>query len=166
MAAKHHQVEMPLREAGRKDIPLLAIHHRKMFEEIWEKKGENIDESKFEEMEKAYIEKLKRQFSDGACKAWVIEDGAHIIASGALSRVGFVPIPNDSSFHVAYLHSMYSEKEYRQKRCAMRIINEAIGYSKAMGIKRIILNASEAGKPVYEKAGFQPVPDSMRLFIE
>ena len=36
-------VKARIREATVSDIPLLAIHHRKMFEEIWEKNGEDID---------------------------------------------------------------------------------------------------------------------------
>jgi len=69
---------MSIREAVDGDIPILAIHHRKMFEEIWEKKGEDIDSSVSVEIEKAYIRKLQRQFQDGSCKAWVIEDERRI----------------------------------------------------------------------------------------
>ena len=157
---------MPIREAADGDIPLLAVHHRKMFEEICEKKGEDIDSSIFAEIEKAYIRKLRRQFQDGSCKAWVIEDEHRVIASGAVSIVSFVPTPQDLSSDVAYLHSMYTEKDQRNNYCANRIMKQALNHCKAQGIKRIILNASEAGRPIYEKVGFRSVPEMMRLIID
>lgn len=155
-----------IREATVSDISLLAIHHRKMFEEIWENKGEDLDSSRFVEIETSYIKKLQSQLQDGSCKAWVIEDEQRIIASGAISIVSFVPTPQDLSSNVAYLHSMYTEKDQRNNHCAKRIIEQALRYCKAHGIKRIILNASEAGRPIYERIGFRSAPETMRLLLE
>jgi N-acetylglutamate synthase-like GNAT family acetyltransferase len=157
---------MPIREAIDGDIPILAMHHRKMFEEIWAKKGEDIDSSISIEIEKAYIQKLQRQLQDGSCKAWVIEDEQRIIASGAISIVSFVPTPQDMSCDVAYLHSMYTEKDQRHNQRANRIMKQALTHCKVKGIKRIILNASEAGRPIYEKIGFRSAPEMMRLIID
>jgi hypothetical protein len=36
-------IRAALRETTERDIPQFGIHHRKMFEEIWERKGEDID---------------------------------------------------------------------------------------------------------------------------
>ncbi len=156
---------MSLREATVSDIPLLAIHHRKMFEEIWEKKGEEIEWSRFGEIERAYIEKLKCQLEEGSCRAWVIEYEHRVIASGAISIVSFVPTPQDLSSTVAYLHSVYTERDQRNRHCAKRIIQEALRYCKTQGIKRIILNASDEGRPIYEKIGFRSATETMRLLL-
>jgi GNAT superfamily N-acetyltransferase len=61
---------------------------------------------------------------------------------------------------------MYTEKEYRNNNFANRIIEKAIQYCKDHGIKRFFLNASEAGRPIYEKIGFHSAPEIMRLIIE
>lgn len=155
-----------LREATERDISQLGIHHRKMFEEIWVNKCKCLDPSICKEIEEAYVQKLKQELLNGTCKAWVVEHENRIIASGAISIVSFVPSPYDLSSNVAYLHSMYTEKEYRNNGFANLIINKAIQYCKDHKIKRMILNASEAGRPVYEKLGFRPAPDTMRLIIE
>jgi GNAT superfamily N-acetyltransferase len=131
-----------------------------------EEKRERIDPSICKTLEKGYIEKMKRELTDGSCKAWVIEDGNKIVASGAVSIVSFVPTPKDLFFKVAYLHSMYTEKAYRNRQCAQRIIKIALQYCKNNGLKRIILNASDAGRPKYEKLGFQTSPDTMRLLLK
>ncbi|RJR35496.1 MAG: GNAT family N-acetyltransferase [Desulfobacteraceae bacterium] len=158
--------ESALRDASEHDIPQLCNHHRKMFEEIWGRKGRLIDIAVGEEMEREYSRKLARELPSGSCKAWIIESGGRVVASGAITIVSFVPTPVDLSSKVAYLHSVYTETNMRGKNFAGRIVKAAISYCKTSGIRRVILNASEAGRPVYEKIGFTPYPEMMRLIIE
>ncbi|MFC1523720.1 GNAT family N-acetyltransferase [Thermodesulfobacteriota bacterium] len=157
---------MKIHEAQFEDIKQLAVHHKKMFEEIWEQKSQKLDAAKAQEVEQAYIDKLEKQIPDGSCKAWVVRNGNQVIASGAITIVSYVPVPYDTNLNIAYLHSMYTEKEFRGRECARQIIEKAIQYCKENGINRIFLNASAAGKPVYEKTGFSPSPEAMRLLIK
>ena len=158
--------ELILRDATVDDIPLLARHHRKMFEEIWENKFEQIDNDRFSEMETQYARKLQYHVPDDTCKAWVIEDGDNIIASGAVSVAAYVPTPHDSRYEIAFLHSMYTERDYRNRHCALRIVNQAISYCKKRGLKRVFLIASDAGRPIYKKVGFQSAAEIMKYFAD
>ena len=158
--------DMHIREALIGDISIMAEYHRRMFEEIWEKKGEHLDAVKASEIEKAYTEKLETEMNSGACKAWVIEDKGEIISSGAITFVSFVPTPNDLSSKVAYLHSVYTKESHRNGKCAQRIVRAAISYCRSNGVNTIILGASNAGKPIYEKIGFRSTPEMMRLFVD
>jgi GNAT superfamily N-acetyltransferase len=155
-----------MREATTGDISILADHYRRMFDEIWENKGEKISSSLADEIEQAYVRKLRQQLPDGSCRAWLIEEGHRVIASGAVSFVAYVPTPLDPSSTIAYLHSMYTEKDRRNRRCAERIVQQVLDHCRAQGIKRIILNASDAGRPAYEKLGFRIASDMMRLILE
>jgi len=159
-------LDINIQEATCDDIKQMAIHHRKMFEEIWEKKGQKVEAAKAQEIEKAYSEKLQKEIPGGSCKAWVIKNGNRLVASGAISIVSFVPVPNDTNHNIAYLHSMYTEKDFRGRKYAQQINERAIQYCKENGINRVILNASDAGKPIYEKSGFVSSPETMRLFIK
>jgi GNAT superfamily N-acetyltransferase len=125
-----------------------------------------VEAAKAQEIEKAYSEKLEKEIRGGSCEAWVIKNGNRLVASGAISIVSFVPIPNDTNHNIAYLHSMYTEKDFRGRKYAQQIIERAIQYCKENGINRVILNASDAGKPIYEKLGFVSLPEMMRLFIK
>ncbi|MDM8550454.1 GNAT family N-acetyltransferase [Desulfobacterales bacterium HSG2] len=155
-----------IQEAGFEDIPILVRHHRLMFEEIWTLKGLDYDISKLEEMDNAYAKKLQKQLTNNTSKAWFIEDISKIIASGAVSIISMVPVPDDPSDRVAYLHSIYTERGYRNRGFARRIAETAIHYCKSQGIRRMILNASDAGRPVYEKTGFRAADNVMRLWIK
>jgi GNAT superfamily N-acetyltransferase len=157
---------MIVQDAAMDDVRILAAHHRKMFEEIWELKGLEIDIDQAKKLESAYLDKITKQIPKEVCKAWVIKNGDVIIASGAITIISFVPVPSDLSPDVAYLHSIYTEKTHRHKKCAQKIVNRAIEYCRENGINRVFLNASDAGKPVYEKAGFASSPETMRLFIK
>lgn len=157
---------MNVQDATLDDVQILANHHRKMFQEIWEQKGLRIEITRAKELESAYLDKITEQIPEGVCKAWVIKNDDEIIASGAITIVSFVPVPSDLSHNIAYLHSMYTEKTHRQKKCAQKIVDRAIQYCQKNGISRILLNASDAGKPIYEKAGFVSSPEAMRLFIK
>jgi len=155
-----------LREATGHDIPLLSVHHRKMFEEIWEKKGQPIDISAGDEMEQAYSRKLSTELAAGSCKSWLVEQGDQVVASGAITVVNFVPTPNDLSSKTAYMHSIYTEPGSRGQNLASRIVIAALEYCKANGIRRVLLSASKAGKPIYERIGFVSSPEMMRISLE
>jgi GNAT superfamily N-acetyltransferase len=153
-----------IRIATEEDIPRLAIHHRMMFEEIQEKNRVLPNPSEMAVLEKEYAEKLSREFTSGSCISWVVQIGNRIVSSGAISIVSYVPVPHDLSSRIAFLHSVYTEKEYRYQHHAHDITQEAVKYCRNQGIKRLYLAASDDGRPVYEKSGFVPVPNMMMLF--
>ena len=153
-----------IRPATRLDIPALAGHRGKMFEEMWAKSGISADPSAFLALESVYAGKLEDWLGSGSCVAWVIEADGRTVSSGAVSILPYGPVPHDLSPDIAFLHSVYTEKEFRHRHFAQRIAQEAAHYCSTHGIRRLYLFASEAGKPVYEKAGFTPVPNLMVLF--
>ncbi len=151
--------------ATKDEIPTLIAHHRKMFEEIWAVREMKLDSRKMLEMDEAYKKKLSEELKTNACKAWVIKVEDEIVAGGAISIVSMVPLPDDSSYKVAYVHSVYTEPEYRAKGLAALIIKQIINYCRQNQINRITLHASDAGKSIYEKLGFIVSESSMNLML-
>lgn len=160
------EIDLHLREAVVNDISTLATHHYKMFNEIWKKKGKSLSKGKLEKVKQAYVKKLEEQFADKTCKAWVIKIKNKIVASGAITICNFVPTPIDLSYKIAYFHSLYTEEKFRNNNCANLIIEKAIFHCKSKGMQRIILTASDEGRPIYQKYGFKPASDLMRLIVE
>ena len=55
-----------------------------------------------------------------------------------------------------YIWGVYVESSYRRKGIAKQLTNATIEYLKSIGCTMAVLNASPAGKPVYESLGFSP----------
>jgi GNAT superfamily N-acetyltransferase len=154
-----------LRVANTSDIPVLSVLHRKMFFEIWRQRGIPADPSAMERLEEAYAAKLHRQFADGSCRGWVVCCGDRIVSCGAVSICSYVPVPHDPSPVVAFLHSVYTEEEYRGRGYARRITQEAVDYCRKRNIRRVYLFSSDAGRPVYETSGFTAVDTMMMQLL-
>lgn len=157
--------ELAVREASLRDIPAMASHHCRMFAEIWQQKDAILEPHRAAALEEAYAAKLAAELATGICRAWVVEDRGEIVAGGAISIASLVPTPADLSPKVAYLHSIYTERSYRGRKCAQGIVETIIEFCRAHDIRRIMLNTSDAGKPIYEKFGFRSIDDMMRLII-
>jgi hypothetical protein len=61
---------------------------------------------------------------------------------------------------------MYTEPELCGKNLASCIVRAALVYCKANRVRRFILNASKAGRPIYENIGFSSSPGMMKIFID
>ena len=153
-------------EASNKDVSVLVQHHRRMFEEIWNFRSLELDKQKLKEMDAAYKNKLDEEITNGICKAWVVKNEMKIIASGAISIASMVPLPADSSYRVAYIHSVFTEDEYRNQGLAESVTKKILDYCKSKDIYRVLLNASEAGRSIYEKVGFKISDNTMSINLK
>jgi len=148
------------------DIPVLADHHRKMFEEVVMSQKLYPKALNSERLDREYIHKLTNELGT-TCHVWVVrKNDGEVVASGGVSIISMVPVPSDYSYKVAYIHSIFTENKFRNNGLAKRIMDEILQFCKLHGIKRLILNASEAGRPLYEKIGFESATNSMRMIIE
>jgi len=158
--------EVSYRHAGKADIPTLARYHRLMFEEM-HALGESSEHLPvdFETLEQAQRTKLENQIGDGTCMAWVAEYQDQLVAGGAVSILNTVPVPEDPSCRVAFLHSVYTVKEMRGRGIASAIVDLLLNYCRDQGLHRIQLNASETGRSVYQKKGFKTLKPAMILWL-
>jgi len=157
--------EFRIKEADNKDIPVLVSHHRRMFEEIYQNTGTKAEPSAFDQMDQVYSEKLISELPDDGCLAWIVKVNNETIASGAVSVASMVPLPNDPSLRVAFIHSIFTENRFRQQGCARLIMETMIAACRSRGITRLHLNASDNGKNLYRKLGFKASQNSMRLSL-
>jgi GNAT superfamily N-acetyltransferase len=152
-----------LRRAAINDIDLLVKHHNAMFREIHRVDGRSIDEDVFKSMDEQCRRKIEKHFASGMACSWVIEEDAAFVASAGITIFESVPVPFDLNAETAYLHSVYTEPEYRRRGYARRLVMEAMAYCASRGINRIDLAATNAGRPLYESLGFTAAPYIMRF---
>lgn len=65
----------------------------------------------------------------------------------------------------AYILSMYTLPEYRGNGVARRLLELCIDEARKNGVKRIWLHASEEGKHLYKKMGFNMNDSEMEQFL-
>jgi len=156
---------LTLRLATVDDIPALVNHRRRMFEDLYAHKDVVRDPANYDAMDTAYAVILRYEIPAGSTRAWVIDDGGTIAASGALKFTDWLPRPDGQRRGLVYVHSVYCAPEYRRRGLARRILQAMIGHCRENGWPRISLHASDLGRGLYEDLGFQPT-NEMRLVLE
>jgi len=168
--------EITYRRAGEADIPVLAGHHRRMFEEMRATTGLSLQSTccgpecgttkpltqitrpaDFEGLERAHREKLARQLPEGTCIAWIAEHENKPVGSGGLSILQTVPVPEDPSASIGFIHSIFVRPSMRRQGIACSLVDRLLEDARQQGLHRVQLAASEAGKSLYERKSFQPL---------
>ena len=155
------QDEFIFREATLSDIQVLVRQRRLMWVEVTNAK----DEKALDAMDEAYKKYITKTLPAGTFKAWVIETkNGRIVAGGGLAVYEQPPRPQDDTLRYVYVHSIYTEPEYRRRGFARKILNKIIQYCRENGFRTLTLHAVEASRPLYESVGFKPTTE-MRMFL-
>ena len=172
--------EIAYRRAGEADIDVLAGHHRRMFEEMRATTGLSLQSTccgpecgttkpleqitrpaDFEGLERAQREKLALQMPDGTCIAWIADYNGKPVGSGGLSILQTVPVPEDPSVSIGFIHSIFVRPSMWRQGIASALIDLLLDHCREVGITRVQLNSSESGREVYAKKGFQSLEQVM-----
>lgn len=100
---------------------------------------------------------------DGTHIAWLVYDGDRLIGTGGVSFFQVMPTCHNPSGHKAYIMNMYTDPAYRRRGVARGTLDRLVGEIRARGVAAISLEATEMGRPLYEKYGFVKMNDEMEL---
>ena len=84
-------------------------------------------------------------------------------AAGGISFFQVMPTYCNPSGWKAYIMNMYTDPEYRRRGVAAETLDILVKEAKNRGIGNITLEATDMGRPLYEKYGFVPMKDEMIL---
>jgi GNAT superfamily N-acetyltransferase len=154
-----------LRKATPDDVSILVKHRRWMFEDMAFARGMSHAPTELDAMDAAYAQQLQAQLPDDRLQAWVVEAEGRVVASGAILFADWLPRPGDLTECLAYVHSVYTEPDYRRRGLARRVVQTLIEVCRAKGLQRVTLHASDAGRPMYEAMGFVAT-NEMRLMLD
>lgn len=138
------------------DIDLL-VSQRLRFIEV-DESGEECDCIK----ENCYIY-FETALKDESCDAIFAEEDGKIVGTGIIFYYASVPSCANPTGKNAYVTSLYVEPDFRGWGIARAIMERLIEKAESRGYKVIMLNASEMGKPLYEKMGFAEIHNGMIL---
>jgi GNAT superfamily N-acetyltransferase len=149
-----------IRRATVADAEAIIYHRCRMFADM----GYG-DESARDAMAAAARPLVLAALKDGSYQGWFVEDGDRVVAGGGLAIVGFHPTPHDPSPRRVWVLNMYTEPAYRGRGLATQLLQNITTWCREQGFRQVFLHASDAGRPIYERAGFRPTSE-MRLVLD
>jgi len=124
------------------------------------KLDDSVDMSEVEAESRTYYEKA---LADGSHTAILVFDGDKFAGAGGVSYYTVMPTYHNPSGRKAYIMNMYTKPEYRRRGIAFKTLDFLVSDAKNKGIAAISLEATDMGRPLYEKYGFVKMEDEMEL---
>ena len=122
--------------------------------------SDDVDMSVVEQESYAYY---KRALQTGEHIAYLVYDADVFVAAGGVSFYQVMPTFHNSTGKKAYIMNMYTAPEYRRQGIAFQTLDLLVKDAKAQGVSQIALEATDMGRPLYERYGFVKMEDEMEL---
>lgn len=152
-------MDLNYRKATIEDIDLLT----KTRIEVLRAANGLSDDTDMTEVEHQSYEYYRKALHDNTHTAYLVFDGDRFAGAGGISYYQVMPTFHNPGGNKAYIMNMYTRPEYRRQGIARRMLDILINDAKSRSISFITLEATQMGKPLYEKAGFVPLKDEMIL---
>jgi GNAT superfamily N-acetyltransferase len=112
-------------------------------------------------------EYLETAIQGGTYAGWVAAPLATptlIVAGGGAQRRAVLPRPDERDprrivNEEALIVNVYTDPAWRRRGIAELLMRHILDWTRAEGITRVVLHASAAGRPMYERLGFVPTTE-------
>ena len=118
------------------------------------------DMSVVEEESYAYY---RRALEDGEHIAYLVYDNGAFVGAGGVSFYQVMPTYHNPTGKKAYIMNMYTAPAYRRQGIALHTLDLLVKDAKEQGVLQIALEATDMGRPLYERYGFVKLEDEMEL---
>ena len=113
--------------------------------------SENVDMSEVAAHSEAYY---RDALSDATHTAILAFDGDALVGAGGVSYYRVMPTFHNPTGRCAYIMNMYVRPAYRRRGIATAMLGLLVADARRRGAGRIGLEATNMGRPLYEKYGF------------
>lgn len=116
-------------------------------------------------VEKESYEYYKRALETGEHIGYLVYDNGTFIGAGGVSFYQVMPTYHNSTGKKAYIMNMHTAPEYRRQGIAFHTLDLLMNDAKKQGVLQIALEATDMGRPLYERYGFVKMEDKMELKV-
>lgn len=147
------EININIREAISQEDSIIAEHFYQLWLDIGVEK--NSIKSNYRDIILKFIKQARQNLFH---KSFVAEIDNVIVGSASCQiYTGLYPnVLTEEYRKYGYIWGVYVESSYRKKGIGKKLTNATAEYLKTIGCTKAILNASPAGKPIYESLGFSP----------
>ena len=113
------------------------------------------------------VERESRSFFDTGdhVTLYAYADGC-FAGCGSVCFYALMPTYHNASGKKAYVMNMYTHPEFRRRGVATRILTALMDEARKRGVTSVSLEATDMGRPCYEKFGFVPSEAEMEYRLE
>ena len=152
-------MEITVKRAGMEDLDTLMNWRMEVLREVFAV-PEQLELKELEKANRRYYQTMLETGGHIACFACQRDK---IIGCGGICIYQDMPSPDNPTGQCAYLMNIYTRPRFRQQGVGEKIVNWLIGQSTQLGITKIYLETSDAGRQLYQRIGFSPMPNYMKL---
>lgn len=121
---------------------------------------DGTDMGEVERQTRVYYEKA---IPDGTHTAFLVFDRDRFAGAGGISYYRVMPTYHNPTGRKGYVMNMYTRPEYRRRGIAFRLLDLLVRDAGEKGVTFVSLEATPAGRPLYEKYGFTAAESEMEL---
>lgn len=121
------------------------------------------EDTDMNEVKRQSYDYYQTSLNNGTHIAYLVFDGDTFVGTGGVSFFRVMPTCHNPSGNKAYIMNMYTRPEYRKNGIAYQTLDRLVYEAKVNGITAISLEATEMGRPLYERYGFTAMKDEMEL---
>lgn len=155
-------MELTYKKAGIQDIDILTKTRIEVLRAA-NKLERSADMSLAEVQSYDYYQK---SLQDGSHVAYLIYEGEEFAGAGGVSFYRVMPTFHNPTGYKAYIMNMYTAPEFRRRGIAYHTLDLLVKTALEKDISHITLEATDMGRPLYEKYGFIKMNDEMKLFLQ
>lgn len=150
-----------LRAVSAGDLDVVVRHRHRMFVDAG-----YADDASMAARSAAFRTWLAPRLADGRYYGWMLEQEGAVAAGLGMMTVDWPPHPLHEAPARGYILNVYTETAHRCRGLARRLTTRALDEARARGLRLIFLHATEAGRLVYERAGFKSKNEMQLLLPE
>ncbi len=99
---------------------------------------------------------IRPEIERGAHIAFLAEAEGEVVACAILIWWTMLPSLTELHRRRAYVSSVYCDPAWRRRGIARHLMEQLLAHAQEMGVQRLILWASDMGRPLYLDQGFEP----------
>lgn len=149
---------MNIRKATDNDIDLLMSSRLEMLKVV-----NNLSEEAV--FDKKFIDSTREYFKSSDQTTVLTIDNNEVIGCATICYIHIMPTFSHPTGKRAHIMNVYTHENYRRQGIALKMMELLIEEAKQRGVTEISLDATQSGRPLYEKCGFVRTEEGMVLNI-